>query len=119
MASEDDIEPPIMTFDFTTPDLNFTYDTDGRKIISGTGVLWAGDANGDGSIRYTGSLNDRDLILQAIGGSVPTNTTSGYLQEDLNMDGIIKYTGVANDRDIILQSTGGSVATNVRNEQIP
>lgn len=119
MASEDDIEPPIKTFDFTTSDINFTYGTEGRKMIAGTGVLWAGDANGDGSIRYTGFSNDRDLILQAIGGTVPTNTVSGYHQEDLNMDGIIKYTGVANDRDIILQNIGGTVPTNVRNEQFP
>ena len=28
----------------------------------------------DGVVKYTGAANDRDLILQSIGGTVPTNT---------------------------------------------
>ena len=30
--------------------------------------------NMDGTAKYTGSFNDRDIILQNIGGVVPTNT---------------------------------------------
>jgi len=32
------------------------------------------DLNMDGVAKYTGENNDRDLILRAIGGVVPTNT---------------------------------------------
>jgi hypothetical protein len=32
------------------------------------------DVNLDGSIKYTGVNNDRDVILQTIGGTVPTAT---------------------------------------------
>jgi hypothetical protein len=38
-----------------------------------TGYLRA-DINLDGIVRYTGANNDRDLILQTIGGVVPTAT---------------------------------------------
>ena len=85
----------------------------------GTMALWAGDGNLDGQVKYTGSDNDRDRLLQAIGGVVPTQTIGGYLSEDLNLDGLVKYTGAANDRDLILQNIGGSVPTQVRVEQLP
>ncbi len=102
--------------------------TDGSTLLYGAQpvrvdgamhMLWCGDVNGDGTIRYTGALNDRDPILVGIGGIIPTNTTSGYAPEDVNMDGTIKYTGTNNDRDPILQNIGGTVPTNVRNAQMP
>jgi hypothetical protein len=68
---------------------------------------------------YTGAGNDRDPVLQAIGGAVATNTQSGYLATDINLDGVVKYTGVRNDRDPILVSIGGVVPTNVRTQQLP
>jgi hypothetical protein len=33
--------------------------------------------NLDGTVKYTGENNDRDPILQAVGGSVPTNVREG------------------------------------------
>jgi hypothetical protein len=99
-----------------------TFGTEAQKAISGAfpaNALWAGDVNFDGSIRYTGLLNDRDPILVDIGGSVATNTVAGYLNSDVNMDGTAKYTGQNNDRDIILQNIGGTVPTNTRVEQVP
>lgn len=100
-----------------------TWGTNARKSVSGTfpaQVLWAGDVTFNGQIKYTGSGNDRDQILQAVGGTVPTNTVSGqYRQEDVDMNGTVKYTGAGNDRDIILQGVGGTVPTAVRNEQLP
>jgi hypothetical protein len=79
----------------------------------------AGDANRNGQLSYAGASNDRDLILQAIGGVVPTATVSGYRTEDLNLDGRVRYTGAGNDRDIILVNIGGSVPTNVRQASLP
>ncbi|MEZ4739109.1 MAG: carboxylesterase family protein [Flavobacteriales bacterium] len=98
------------------------FGTDGRVTLSGTVpalALWAGDVSFDGELKYTGAINDRDPILEAIGGNVATNTTSGYLQSDVNMDGTAKYTGSSNDRDIILQNIGGVVPTNTRVQQMP
>lgn len=35
----------------------------------------------DGQVKYTGAANDRDPILQNIGGSVPSNTRVEQLPE--------------------------------------
>lgn len=79
--------------------------------------LWSGDVNFNQQLKYTGADNDRDIILEAIGGSVPTNTLTGvYHQADVNMDGVVKYTGTRNDRDPILQNIGGTVPTNIRSQ---
>ena len=96
-----------------------TYGTDARKNVNGVHMLWSGDVNADGSIRYTGQENDRDKILLQIGGIVPTNTVIGYEAEDLDLDGQVKYTGSNNDRDIILGAIGGVVPTNQRLQQLP
>jgi hypothetical protein len=96
-----------------------TYGTEALRTIGSSRVLWAGNCLNDGFLRYTGSMNDRDRILSRIGGSVPTNTATGYFLEDVNMDGQAKYTGGSNDRDPILFNIGGSVPTNSRTEQLP
>lgn len=99
-----------------------TYGTNARKSFTGSfpvQALWAGDVTFDGSIRYTGADNDRDPILQRIGGSVPTNTSNGYEPEDVDLNGTVKYTGSDNDRDPILQNIGGTVPTNTREAQLP
>ncbi|MBP6573011.1 MAG: SBBP repeat-containing protein [Flavobacteriales bacterium] len=99
-----------------------TFGTDARKSVTGAvpvEVLWSGDVNFDGVLKYTGTDNDRDPILIAIGGTVPTNTTDGYRAEDVNLDGTVKYTGTDNDRDPILINIGGVVPTNSRSAQLP
>lgn len=104
--------------DFTNPATPVT-GTESRVLVGDKALLWSGDASGNGVVKYTGSGNDRDPILVAIGGSVPTNTVSGYLNTDVNMDGVVKYTGSGNDRDYILLNVGGSVPTNTRISGIP
>lgn len=96
-----------------------TYGTDAQRVVSGTARLWNGNVVGDTRVLYTGFQNDRDAILSAIGGVVPTNTIVGYRMEDVNLDGVVKYTGLSNDRDPILQAIGGIVPTSVRVEQLP
>ncbi|MBK8339322.1 MAG: choice-of-anchor J domain-containing protein [Flavobacteriales bacterium] len=96
-----------------------TYGTNARKDVNGTMVLWTGNAKPDATLRYAGSNNDRDPILVAIGGSVPTATVPGYRTEDTTMDGLTKYAGGANDRDVILVNIGGSVPTATRAQQLP
>ena len=87
-------------------------------VVPGTGILMVqGDVNMDKIVVYTGQNNDRDLILQAVGGTIPTATLNGvYRREDLNLDGTVKYTGQGNDRDLILQAVGGSIPTNTRSQ---
>lgn len=119
------VSPPValagspVLIDFTDPAVTTYGNSGSRKHINGTSVLWAGDVNFDKFIKYTGSGNDRDVILQGIGGVVPTAVQPGYRQEDVNMDGTVKYTGSGNDRDPVLQNIGGTVPTNVKNAQTP
>ncbi len=97
----------------------FTYGTNGRRNVNGVMRLWAGNVNGDHQVKYSGTNNDRDIILTMLGGVVPSNTISGYLVADLNLDGVVKYTGQNNDRDIILSTIGGVVPTIVVTQQLP
>lgn len=109
------------TVDFRSAALA-TFGTEARKSVTGVfpaQVLWAGDASFNNNLMYVGEGNDRDPILLRIGGSVPTNTVSGYFPEDVNIDGVVKYVGEDNDRDPILFNIGGSVPTNTRPGQLP
>ena len=85
---------------------------------TGEHLMWCGNVNPDGVIKYTGSDNDRDPMLGVIGSTV-TNTVSGYYPEDVNLDSEVKYIGSGNDRDLILINIGGSIPTNTRTEQLP
>ncbi|MCB0794714.1 MAG: fibronectin type III domain-containing protein [Flavobacteriales bacterium] len=108
----------LTTIDLSDP-LIPLYGTEAMKTVGTTRVHWAADVTRNGQLKYAGSGNDRDAILQQIGGSVPTSVTTGYHSEDVNLDGVVKYAGSANDRDRILQNIGGSIPTAVRNGQVP
>ena len=95
------------------------FGTNARVSAGGVLLLWAGNTILDPDLKYVGSMNDRDPILFAIGGIVPTSVSTGYSMNDTNLDGLIKYTGNSNDRDIILWNIGGTVPTAVRHEQLP
>ena len=82
-------------------------------------ALWPGDVGANGVVSYVGVQNDRDPLLVAIGGVVPTNTLQGYHPQDVNMDGVVKYSGQGNDRDVILSTIGGTVPTTTRVSYAP
>lgn len=121
---------PVMTMDPVALDAgpNIIDLTDGSvplhhpdaQVVRGAAhLLWCGDVSADGAVRYTGSDNDRDPVLEDIGGTIPTNVITGYRPTDVNLDGTVKYTGPDNDRDLILQTIGGTVPTNVRSQPTP
>lgn len=96
------------------------YGTAARMAVGSVQCLWPGDASGSHRVSYVGAGNDRDVVLQAIGGSVPTNVVDNvYDRRDVNLDGRVMYVGDGNDRDVILQSIGGTVPTAVRVQQLP
>jgi hypothetical protein len=108
--------PAVIDFsDAATP----AWGTDARKQMGADMVLWSGNTNPDGLLKYIGDGNDRDPILARVGGSTPTATVSGYWPEDVNLDGVVKYVGQNNDRDPILVNIGGSTPTNTRQQQLP
>lgn len=95
------------------------FGTEPAAMINGRQCLWSGDVDHDGTLKYTGTGNDRDIILTTIGGTLPSNVQAGYLNADINLDGVVKYTGAANDRDPILVNLGGNLPTAVRQAQLP
>jgi hypothetical protein len=100
-----------------------TWGTQARKDLGG-GLwgLWGGNVFRDGNVsllKYTGTGNDRDPILTAVGGTTPTAVVSGYMREDVNLSGQVKYTGSTNDRDPILVNIGSTTPTATRTEQLP
>ena len=101
-----------------------TYGTNARNISGGKAMLWSGNTNADFRLRYSGSGNDRDPIIQQIYQEhplpVPTSVVLNvYSNNDVNLDGEVKYANEANDRDPILQNIGGTVSTATRMEQLP
>ncbi len=97
-----------------------TYGTDAQKLTGAVRQLWPGDATANQQVKYTGSGNDRDPLLVAVGSTTPNNILNGqYDGRDVNMDGSVKYTGSANDRDPILVTVGSTTPNNVRAAQIP
>jgi hypothetical protein len=75
--------------------------------------MWAGDANTNRNVRYSGAANDNNQLLNVtLGGNVATVLTNVYSRSDLNMNGNVRYSGAANDNNILLNvALGGSVGT--------
>lgn len=117
--------PPLL-FDTTATNtplftLNAPQTGPARKTVGNTRTLWPGDAwtlTAPHDVQYTGQANDRDVVLSAVGGVVPTNELMGYHRSAINLDGVVKYTSSNNDRDIILQTFGGVVPTTIVYEQV-
>ena len=104
--------------DLSSPSLA-VWGTNARRSVGPQRALWPGNTVPDSWVLYTGAANDRDPILQEIGGLVPTNIATGYLPGDVNMDGSVIYTGADNDREVILVALGGASLTNSIVEQLP
>jgi hypothetical protein len=101
-----------------------SFGTDARKGLDGRMLMWGGNARPDDRLRYTGTSNDRDPALIAVGGSTPTAILSNvYRTEDSNMDGFVKYTGAGNDREGLLINVnwgfGNTSITRQRLQQLP
>lgn len=93
--------------------------TNARKDLGGKQLLWSGDANGNGQVKYMGTGNDRDAVLVTVGGATPNASVSGYYRQDVNMDGTVKYTGSGNDRDRVLITVGATTPNALRTGQVP
>jgi len=107
-----------LSIDFSDPAL-ITWGTGARLQIGSWMVLYMGDGNVNGQVKYTGSANDRDPILTTVGSTTPNASVNTYSSRDINMNGQVKYTGSANDRDPILLNVGSTTPNNTRNAQLP
>ena len=89
------------------------------KTVGGLQMLWTGDANTNKNTKYNGYLNDKEVVLSALGGDANGVTTGVYRREDVNMDGTIRYNGLNNDRNVILGTVGVGTPNNIYNQHTP
>lgn len=76
--------------------------------------MWAGDANGNRNVRYSGAANDNNQLLNVtLGGNVAAVITNTYNRSDLNMNGNVRYSGAANDNNILLNVVLGGLVGSV------
>jgi hypothetical protein len=114
-------QTPVSTLDFTLlpaasifgPGPGTNYTTSGGKNL-----LWGGDANFNGSTKYSGGSNDRAKILLDLGGTEGA-ILSGYYSSDVNMNGQVKYSGGSNDRAFILATVLGGAEGAIRTQALP
>lgn len=106
------------TIDMTAA--NSAYGTNAQVLMGTRYCMWAGDCTSNGVISYSGSGNDRDPLLIAVGGTTPNNVLLNvYDRRDINMDGAVRYTGTLNDRDPILVNIGGTQPNSTLQQQLP
>jgi hypothetical protein len=118
------ISPGAVIVDFTslpTVFTNMTFINAARRMEGGVYTLWPADANNNKNIKYNGLSNDKDLVLNAVGGVAFLNTTvpNIYRIEDLNMDGKIRFNNTDNDRSVILNTLGAQTPNNIFNQHTP
>jgi hypothetical protein len=118
-ADSIEISDSTALYDFTK-DSNKTYGSEGIKELE-TGIwgMWAGDANGDGNIKYNGALNDKNSILAEVGLTTPNDIIPGYSNNDITMDSLVKYNGSSNDKNMILANVGLLLPNNIITTKVP
>ena len=104
--------------DFTKP-TTLTYGTKAQKNLGNIMAMWAGNANGDGTIKYNGASNDKIFILSKVGLTTPNNVLVIYDAADTNLDGSVKYNGAGNDKNLILANVGLITSNNIIVQQLP
>lgn len=98
--------------DFTNGSVS-TYNTNAQGVFgmpSGVLGMWAGNANGDTVVQYSGTNPDTPSILSAILNDAgnflnfPTYAIDDYNNNDVDMNGSTQYTGTTPDTPFILQN---------------
>lgn len=114
----------------TATDAQIFGPSDAYTIVNGKNLLWGGNVNGNGFVRYQGSNgptgpNDRVVLLQDLGGN-ETNVLNSYQRGDVNLNIFTRYQGSngpppagLNDRLFILQQALGNNEITVRTQSLP
>lgn len=126
--------PNFPTFDFgTTLDNGNDYTGLAQKssVISGYNVLWAGDFDSNGQVKFTNPSDDQnimyiDVLFKSPNFLINYDNAYGYLTGDYNMDGKTKYTNPSDDLNylfsqLLLYPNNSSFLSNYNSmlEQIP
>jgi len=90
-----------------------------KEVTAGVYALWAGNANGNTNIRYSGPANDNNVLLNTIlGGNKSGLISNTYSDGDFNLNGTVRYSGPANDNNVLLNSVLGGNKSALINRHI-
>jgi hypothetical protein len=67
-------------------------------------MLYAGNVNLNGNVRYSNSANDKDDILLILGGNQIGLINNTYHRGDINMNRAVRYSNAQNDKDFLLST---------------
>ena len=73
-------------------------------LTGGVFGLWAGNANSNTNVKYSGPSNDENQLLNTTLGGNKGLILSGYNNADLNLNGQVKYSGPGNDENVLLNT---------------
>ena len=122
------------TYDFGTSLGNgndYTGMAQKNTTVSGYNVLWAGDFDSNGKIKFTNPSDDQnvmfiDVLFNSPNFLINYDSAHGYLTEDYNMDGKVKFTNPSDDLNylfsqLLLYPNNSSFLSNFNSfiEQIP
>jgi hypothetical protein len=89
---------PSQIYNGTAASAPFDVATDGKIL------LWAGNANFNTAVKYSGPGNDPAYILGTVLATNVNGSFAGYSAGDVNMNGSVKYSGPGNDAAYILST---------------
>jgi len=126
--------PDFPTFDFGTTlgnGIDYTGLAQKSNVVDGYNVLWAGDFDSNGKIKFTNPEDDQNIMFINVLFNSPNflinyDNAYGYLTGDYNMDGKVKYTNPSDDLNylfsqILLYPKNQSFLSNFNSmiEQVP
>lgn len=78
-------------------------------LAGGLFGMYAGNVNGNNTIRYSGPSNDENELINVIlGANKSTILSNVYNRGDLNMNGIVRYSGPSNDENVLINIVLGA-----------
>jgi len=110
----------ISLVDFTASSFLFGGTSAHGVASDGKFVLWGGDANLNGIVRFAGLNNDKDFIyVNSLNSDASATLSDVYSPADVNMDSKIKFNALANDKDFIYTKVLENSSTIIRTESLP
>ena len=112
-ASTVALSSTVAIVDFTDANNQITFGANAQTtsgMPSGVIGMWGGDADGTGTVQYSGTNPESTSILSYVLNSpsnflgLPSFPISGYSDNDVNMDGQTQYTGSTPELPFILQN---------------
>jgi hypothetical protein len=112
---------PSSITDFTTfTDAQLFGKADSNYKVQGTkNLLYAGNANANTKISFSGLISDKDRIFTRLTNQ-PNNlaVNNVYDASDVNMNRFVRFVNLNNDKDFLIGVLGNS-ALNTKNQALP